>query len=236
MKFNTTVAVGAFFIGIAISASAQDNFLRPEVSYVLPSNNAPLALPRSVFGISSTHGSLKGTAGFGLDGGFIFGEQDDQEIGISIGTASSKGSNTISGQPTLPEPVGYNIQESGTDSFKMREIPILINYRFYVGTNTDAVRFYIGVSGGITNVKETETLVGVEKTTIDGSLSSQQQVNQSSSRSSNPWTLGPSLGVTIRLANKIDLDVGYRYLYGLNAFQGTHVGTSNLYAAANFRF
>ncbi len=193
MKSNTKIAVVAFF-AIGLSAYAQEGFIRPEVSYALPANSYQYI------------GSFKNAAAFDLAGGVTLG---DQEIGLSVGTASFKVSN-----PSVDFFDGAQI------SLKLQETPILVNYRYYLGPKTATVRFYVGASAGILLAKLSATSSGESVASV----------------SSNPWDLGLEVGGAFKLTDSIDLDVGYRFLLsgtGL-AVNGDDFGYSSVSVRASY--
>lgn len=159
-------------------------------------------------------GSFKGAAAFNLAGGCVFGAQDEQEVSLSIGTTTFKVSN-----PSVEYFDGAQV------SLKLEETPILINYRYYTGAKSDSARFYVGASAGILLAKLTATSDGATVT----------------SASSNPWDLGLGLGGAFKLADKIDLDVGYRFLLSGNALANAYYSSASLrasyfYAGVGFKF
>jgi opacity protein-like surface antigen len=213
MKSSIKVAVVAFF-AIGISAYAQVGFVRPEISYLKITNSVPL-------GISGNNQDLKGTVGYGVAGGSLYGEQNEHEISLSISFAESKASVT--------EPFAMS-DVSGTvnDSVKLKTMTILANYRYYTGAKADPARFYVGPSIGTMHITGNETATATAGTET---MSDSEGIG-----TKNPWTAALAIGVTVKLADKIDLDLGYRYTYGLNKSWGEHVKSNSLYAGVGFKF
>jgi opacity protein-like surface antigen len=214
MKSNIKFAAIAAFLAIGVSAYAQEGFVRPEISYVKFSNSVPL-------GLSGSEQSLKGTIGYGVAGGAFFGDQNEQEVSVSITMADAKASIT---EPFLIEGISGTI----SDSIKVKTTTILLNYRYYTGAKADSARFYIGPSIGSSHLQASESATG----TADGITDTES----GDIGSKNPWTFAISVGCAIKLAEKIDLDVGYRYTYGLTKSWDEHLESNALYAGVSFKF
>jgi len=219
MKSSIKVAVVAFF-AIGISAYAQDSFIRPELSYVKIANNLS-------FSHADDTKSPRGTIGYGIAGGAIVGDQGQHEISLSLQLDDSKASVSQS-TPFSMDGVNYS---SGTDSIKLKTTTLLLNYRYYFGARANPVRFYVGPSLGYTHIQGSEAASAVEMSgTVD---------TDNGSDTRNPWTTALSLGVAVKLADKIDLDLGYRYTYGISKSWGNfleHLRSNSLYAGVGFKF
>ncbi|MFA5262272.1 MAG: outer membrane beta-barrel protein [Opitutaceae bacterium] len=211
MNSNIKIAAVAAFFAIGVSAYAQQGFFRPEVAYVLPATK-----------IGYSEAKLKGAAGYGVAGGAVFGAQDEHEIGLSLSMFNTNASESTA------EPVNFagTQYSSGSDSIKVKAMPVLLNYRYYFGAKTDTTRFYVGPSIGFTHMKGTETLVGNRPGGIIDILESGD--------TSNGFSGALSLGVAVKLADKTDLDIGYRYFYS-KAFDG-NFKANNLYTGITFKF
>ncbi len=120
---------------------------------------------------------------------------------------------------------GYSV--SGDLRYKV----LLANYRYYFGNGDAPARFYVGPSAGFAC-----TTAGVH------AIGDNWNVAVSDSTWSATWAA--SAGVTIRLAPRVDLDVGYRYLFVKGndvTVSGTTVTLDDakahiLYAGVSFRF
>jgi outer membrane protein W len=210
MKTNLKIAAVAAFFALGLSAYAQSGFIRPELSLVMPTTKA-----------GQFDAKLKSTVGYGIAGGVVFGAQDEQEIGVSISLADVKGSTSTS-TPFNYYGTNYN---TGSDSFKVKTMPVLLNYRYYFGAKADGTRFYFGPSIGYTHLKYTETAVGNRPGFVDTIT-----INDSK----NGFTWAMALGFAVKLADKTDLDVGYRFT-SAKAWDG-HYNAGALYTGITFKF
>jgi len=116
-------------------------------------------------------------------------------------------------------------------SGSLKYAPYLANYRYYFGQKDSPVRLYFGPSVGIAITKVSVTATG-------------PGVNVAAGGSTTSAAYGGTAGLVIRLAEKVDLDVGYRYLY----VKGSNVSVAGvtaqlddakanvLYAGVSFRF
>ena len=100
-------------------------------------------------------------------------------------------------------------------------MPILANYRYYFGAKTNSIRFYLAPSLGFTSGRS------------DASIINGSTVTRISS-SGNDSTWGAGLRVLSKVADKIDVDVGYRYMECKESNAKMKVNT--LYASIDVRF
>jgi len=210
MKTNIKIAAVAAFLALGLSAYAQSGFIRPELSLVIPTTKA-----------GQFDAKLKSTAGYGFAMGAVLGAQDEQEIGVSLSFADVKGSTSTS---TPFNFLGTNYT-TGSDSVKVKAMPVLLNYRYYFGAKADSTRFYVGPSVGYANVKYTEVLVGTRPGYVDTLTITDSQ---------NGFTWALSFGCAVKLADKTDLDIGYRFT-SAKAWDG-HFNASTLYTGITFKF
>ena len=210
MKTHIKIAAVAACFAIGLSAYAQSGFIRPELSLVMPTTKA-----------GQFEAKLKSAVGYGIAAGAVFGAQDEQEIGVSLSLADVKGSISSS---TPFNFLGTNYT-TGSDSVKLKTMPVLLNYRYYFGAKADGTRFYVGPSIGYTNVKYTEVLVGTRPGFID-------MVTITNSQNGFTWAM--FLGLAIKLADKTDLDVGYRFASA--KVENGHYNASALYTGITFKF
>ena len=192
MKPNIKIAALATFLAICVSAYAQEGFIRPELSY-------------NTVKISGDNDSLKDAFGYGIAGGAYFGAQSEHELGLSVGI------------------INFDFKSIADTDFKgsVKTVPLLVNYRYYIGTKADAVRFYLAPSAGYTFLK------------LEDSFSDGEEVwSDDISETDFTWAIGA--GVVFKVADKIDVDVGYRFLQ-VRA-NGGHANVNSLYVGGNFRF
>jgi opacity protein-like surface antigen len=110
-------------------------------------------------------------------------------------------------------------------------MPFLLNYRHHFGTSADQIRFYAGPALGLTSTKLSLNA------TAPGSLVSVDNTAWA-------FTASGSLGVLIKLTDKTDLDLGYRYLWtkgrdfsvGPTSVSVDDRQTHMVYTGLNFRF
>jgi opacity protein-like surface antigen len=97
----------------------------------------------------------------------------------------------------------------------------MASYRYYIGAKTDPVRVYLGASAGYTFLKAsfTGTLAGF---------------TASNSASETDFTWGGGAGILFKVAERTDIDVGYRY-QAIQMSDG-HMDVSSVYAGVNFLF
>jgi opacity protein-like surface antigen len=164
----------------------------------------------SLNGSDATGFKTKNSVGYGVTGGGYFGAQNEHEIGLGIGIEDFSLSSTVA---------------SVTVSGKAKTVPVLVDYRYCFGAMTDMARFYVGPYAGYTNIKY-NVRATVGPTTV---------ATDSSSGSSFTW--GAGLGVLFKVADKIDADLGYRYIGGLKISDSNiKAKVGSLYAGVNFRF
>ncbi len=210
MNTKIKIAAVAAFFALGLSAYAQSGFIRPELSLVMPTTKA-----------GQFEAKLKSTVGYGIAAGVVFGAQDEQEIGVSLSLADVKGSISSS---TPFNFLGTNYT-TGSDSVKLKTMPVLLNYRYYFGAKADGTRFYVGPSVGYTKVKFTEVMVGTRPGYIDTLTITDFE---------NGFTWALSLGLAVKLADKTDLDVGYRFASA--KVGGGHYNAGALYTGITFKF
>lgn len=163
----------------------------------------------SLSGSDATGFKTKNSVGYGVTGGGYFGAQNEHEIGLGIGIEDFSLSTNVAG-----------VSVSG----KAKTVPVLVDYRYCFGAMTDMARFYVGPYAGYTNIKY-NLRVAAGNTVATGS----------SSGSSFTW--GGGLGVLFKAADKVDADVGYRYIGGLKVSDSNiKAKVGSLYAGVNFRF
>jgi opacity protein-like surface antigen len=151
----------------------------------------------------------------GLSFGAVSGAKKEHEISVEFAYTYWSSSQTAP---------GFSV--SGKEHY----LPILMNYRYLFGSEQSKVRFYVGPSIGFTRnwieVKGRSNYATYSVTTGDWS-----------------FTVSGSAGVLIKLANKIDLDVGYRYLHSDGGkytvagyrFEGEAGKAHMFYGGLNFR-
>ena len=121
--------------------------------------------------------------GFGFAAGGSFGSQKEHEVSFELTHAKWDESMT---DPT--------VSVSGS----LKYMPYLLSYRYYFGPEALKARFYVGASAGFTSVD-----VSVQAVDSGATFSG----------SDTAWgsTLAGTIGVKVRLSEKADLDLGYRY-------------------------
>ena len=121
--------------------------------------------------------------GFGFAAGGCFGAKKEHELSFDWNYAEWDESLTDS-----------DVSVSGS----IKYMPYLLGYRYYFGPEALKARFYAGASAGMTSVDVSVLAVGSGMTF---------------SGSDTAWgsTLAGSVGVKVRLTEKADLDLGYRY-------------------------
>ncbi len=149
---------------------------------------------------------LKDTVGYGVAGGASFGAQNEHEVGLSVGI--------VDFTPTISA-AGSRL------TGKLKTVPVLANYRYYFGAKADSMRFYLAPSVGYSNVKIDWTATGPGGTAVI-------------SKSGTDFTWGAGLGVFFKVADKVDLDLGYRYQEVKETDAKVKIGV--LFAGVNFRF
>lgn len=199
MKANLKTLAVAACLAISTCAYAQVGFLRPEFSYSFA----------RLDGSDAAGFKVEDSLGYGIAGGYVVGAQNEHEFGISLATTD------------------FNLSANvGTASAtgKVKVVPVLANYRYYLGTKTDAARCYLAPSVGSTSIKTTTSVVSGITT-----------VNDSSSGTCFTWAAG--IGVLFKVDDKIDVDLGYRYVGGLKVKEtNIKAKVGMLYLAGNFRF
>ena len=118
---------------------------------------------------------------------------------------------------------------SGTETVKADSMPILLNYRYYIGDKTSAARVYIAPTIGLTHVKLTDNASGVEA----GLDPVTDTYSNSESKNGFTWAIG--VGVMVKVTDKIGWDIGYRYM-SAHIVSGTDLKTHNIYTGVNFKF
>jgi len=192
MKANLKTLAIATCLALGTCTYAQEGFVRPELSY----NFASLK------GSDASGSTLKDAGGYAVAAGASFGAQNEHEIGISVGVAN------------------FWISGSSGAYGKVKTMPILANYRYYLGTKANSARFYLAPSVGNTSVKVNESNKGS---------------TFSSSNTSFNW--GGGIGALFKVADKFDVDLGFRYMEGIKIKDtNIHVQVNTLYIGANFRF
>ena len=155
--------------------------------------------------------SLKNAFGYSVDGGVLLGAQNEHELGLSVGSLNfSMSANSIQGVTTF--------------SGKVKTIPIMANYRYYFGAKDAPVRFYLAPSLAYTRVQVDVTTTGPSGFAWGRSTSTD-------------FTWDAGLGVLIKVAHRVDIDVGYRYQGELReTVTGTEIRMHTVYTGVNFRF
>jgi opacity protein-like surface antigen len=165
----------------------------------------------SLSGSNSDGFKVQDALGYGVAGGTRFGTQEESEFGLSVATLKFSLTSNV---------VGAGVSASGN----VKVVPIMANYRYYFGTKSDVARPYFAPSAGWTNIK-TSTAV------VSGLTTS------SSSSSGNCFTWAAGVGLLVKLDDKLDMDLGYRYIGGLKV-RNTNVKMTvgSFCAGMNFRF
>ena len=149
---------------------------------------------------------LKDAVGYGVAGGATFGAQNEHEVGLSIGF--------LDFTPTSSLP-------ASSITGKIKSVPVMANYRYYFGAKTASLRFYLAPSIGYSSDKVDYTL------NVSGG-----SFHHTSSGTDFTW--GAGLGVLFKVADKVDVDVGYRYVAVDYTDAKAKIGA--LFAGVNFRF
>lgn len=199
MKSNLRVAAVAVFLSIGVSGYAQI-FIRPEMGYSLPSTKVS-------FAVVNGDKTLGGALGFGIAGGDTFGAKNEHEVGLELGVVNFKAAKTT--------------PDTGTDEIRLKTIPILLNYRYYLSVKAVSARFYINPSVGFTHLKYVENCPGFP-------------LPNNGTTSKYGFTAALSLGAAVKLAESTDFDIGYRFL-SAKAWEA-NLDTHNLYAGIHFKF
>ncbi len=170
----------------------------------------------SLLFVSPTMSGASTATGFGLAAGGRFGPKAAHEVSLEGAWVSWDESASYA---------GYHV--SGTLKYQ----PLLITYRYYFGTAESPARLYLSPTGGFARTTAEVNAIGSD-------------VNLSVGDSTWSAAYGAGAGVAIRLAPRIDLDLGYRYLH----VKGSSVTVSGatvtlddanahiLYAGVSFRF
>jgi len=170
----------------------------------------------SLLYVSPTMSGASTATGFGLAVGGRFGPQAAHELSFEGSWVKWDESANYA---------GYAVSGS------LKYAPCLLNYRYYFGQAASATRFYIGPSAGFACTTASVSAIG-------------PNVNVAVSDSTSSAAYGASLGLVFKLAQKVDLDLGYRYLF-VKGNQVTIAGTTVtlddakahvLYAGVSFRF
>ncbi len=166
--------------------------------------------------VSPTMSGASTATGFGLAAGGRFGPKAEHEFSLEGDWVKWDESASYA---------GYRV--SGT----LKYTPVLFNYRYYFGNPASPARFYVSPTAGFAATTAEVNAIGPE-------------VNLSVGDTTWSAAWGAGAGVAIRLASKVDLDVGYRFLY----VKGNDVTISGatvtlddarahiLYAGVTFRF
>lgn len=117
--------------------------------------------------------------------GFSRGENLQHEFSMEVAYVRWNSSTNVSG-----------IAVSGSEHY----MPYLANYRFLFGQKGDTLRAYIGPAIGVMNSR-----IDVSARSRFGSFSD----------SSSAWAFAAagSAGVVLKLSDKVNLDIGYKYLH-----------------------
>jgi opacity protein-like surface antigen len=155
-------------------------------------------------------------AGVGAVVGSQFGKQEEHELSFE---AAGTQWNTA------------RVSSVGAVALQERFVTCLLNYRYHFGPATAPVRFYAGPSLGYTNNDVSGAVTGAH-----GVTAGRESI----------WNLtwSGSAGLTFKLSEKIELDVGYRFLHvqprdttlAGYAFKGEAVKAHVVYAGVGFRF
>lgn len=170
----------------------------------------------SLFYVWPTMSGASSAAGVGFAAGSRFGPQIEHELSFEGDWVKWDESASYSGQHV---------------SGSLTSVPCLLNYRYYFGKAASTGRFYVGPSAGFARTTAAVSAIGSD-------------TRVSASDSSWSAAFGASAGLVFRLAEKVELDVGYRYL----VVRGSHVTLSDvtvslddarasiLYAGISFKF
>ena len=155
--------------------------------------------------------SLKDSFGYSLAGGVLLGAQNEHEIGLSVGILNFSMS-------------AHSIQGVTTFSGMVKTIPIMANYRYYFGAKGDPVRFYLAPSLAYTRVQVDVTTYGPSGIAWGRSTSTD-------------FTWAAGLGMLIKVATRVDIDIGYRFQGELKeSVTGTEIRMHTVYTGVNIRF
>jgi len=149
---------------------------------------------------------LKDAVGYGVAGGAFFGVQNEHELGLSVSVTDFRLTSSIT---------GTNI------TGKTRIVPILANYRYYFGAKADSMRFYLAPSLGFTSSRGDAAIINGNTLTR-------------ASSSGNDSTWGAGFGVLFKVADKIDVDAGYRYMEFKES--NAKIKMNSLYLGVDARF
>jgi opacity protein-like surface antigen len=187
---NTTLKVTVLLSVVAAMALANhglaaEAFIRPLISYVDPATDEFVVVLQGIG--SFPLGNFKSKTSYGISSGVYFGSSGNHEVSIELGYVK------WDFRPAVLPGVDLALYE--------KFMPVMANYRYHVAGTEELknVRFYIGPS------------IGFSKTEIGGSLTTP---GGSGSDSDSNWSLswGGSAGFVVKLAKRVDLDIGYRYI------------------------
>jgi opacity protein-like surface antigen len=165
----------------------------------------------SLSGSDSNGFKVQDALGYGVAGGTRFGVQEESEFGLSVSTLKFTVASSISGP---------GVSASGN----LKVVPIMANYRYYFGAKSDIARPYFAPSVGWTNIKTNTSVVSGLTTTVSNS-------------SGNCFTWAAGAGVLFKLDDKLDLDLGYRYIGALKVrTTNIKLTVGSLYLGMNIRF
>ncbi len=180
------------------------------------SANAEGFVRPSLLFVSPTMAGASTATGFGFAAGGRFGPRSEHEISLEGDWVKWDESASYA---------GYRV------SGALKYTPILVNYRYYFGSAASPARFYLSPTSGFAGTTAEVSAIGPE-------------VNLGIGDTTWSFAWGAGAGVAIRLAPKIDLDVGYRFLCVKGSdvtISGTTVTLDDarahiLYAGVSFRF
>lgn len=184
----------------ALSATASaEVFIRPafwNVAYTNPSFHSDRDFANPLF---------HSQRGRSLAAGITLGTRQAHELSLELASVPWSYEDPVPGmQDSGPSPFRLGTTASG------HYMPLLVNYRFYLGDAARKLRCYAAVSLGATKVTGEATMV----------LSGPRYAWTGSDWST---TYGGAAGVSWRMAPHISLDIGYRYL----RIKGADLGTAN---------
>lgn len=170
----------------------------------------------SLLFVSPTMSGASTATGFGLAAGGRFGAKAEHELSLEGDWVKWDESATYA---------GFHVSGS------LKYQPLLLNYRYYFGTTESPARFYLSPTAGFACTTAEVNAIGTD-------------VNLAVSDSTWSAAYGAGVGVAIRLAPKVDLDLGYRFLHVKGSsvtISGTTVTLDDanahiLYAGVGFRF
>lgn len=161
---------------------------------------AELFVRPSVMYVSYQNSGYSNKTGLSLAAGATLGARAEHELGLEIGRMDWALSQNVNagGQFVFPT--------NGSGHF----VPFLANYRYRFGANDAQLRYYLGPSLGLANNR--------------GDLT-QYRSGVIAHAAFSQWSAayGGSVGVTMKLTDTLELDVGYRYLH----FAGIDPGSGN---------